>query len=150
MQPTQLAHLLDPRPQIKMLSIPQKNLHPEFLENVLGDTFDRRERPHRHEYRGLHHTVRRSQPPNASGAASGFDLKGNRHWWDCSNRGRRTNNSGGIESDACVGRTFLSDNSSTQRCLRTQKFWTRESHIRPCHHSLPWPVSRVTPPGTTS
>src|SRR3984893_2987566 len=80
-QPSQLADLFHSRPQIEMVGIPQNNLYAEFLKNVLGNAFDRGQRAHRHEHRGLHDSMRRSQPSGASGTGASFDLKGNGHCW---------------------------------------------------------------------
>ena len=41
MQAAQLAHLLHPRPQIKMVGISQKDLDAQFFQNVLRNAFDR-------------------------------------------------------------------------------------------------------------
>ena len=75
-QPTQLAHLLHSRPQVKMVGIPQKNLHSQFLQDVLRNALYRRQRSHRHEHGRLHHPMGSSQPPDPRRSAGCFDLKG--------------------------------------------------------------------------
>ena len=83
-QPAQLAHLLDSRPQIKMVGIAQQNLYAEFLQNVLRHAFHRRQSSDRHEYRSFDYAMRSGQPPSAGRALGRFDLKGNGQPEDCS------------------------------------------------------------------
>ena len=86
MQSAQLADLLHPRPQVKMVGVPQKNLDAELFQNVLRDAFDRGQGSDRHEDRSFDYAVRRGQAAGASRAGSSFDLKRDGQRWDCSNR----------------------------------------------------------------
>src|ERR1700693_6223212 len=79
MQPAKLADSFDSGTQVKVVSVAQKNLNPEFFENVLRHALDRRYRADRHEHGGLDFPVRRGQPPGASAPANSLDAKLNGH-----------------------------------------------------------------------
>ena len=75
MQSAQLADLLDSRPQVEVISVSQKNLDAEFLENVLRNALDRGQRSHRHEDWGFDFAMRRDQTAGAGGAGVSLDLE---------------------------------------------------------------------------
>ena len=54
-QPAHPPHHLHPRPQIKMISVPQQNPDPQLLQQILRHTLNRPQSPHRHKHRRLHH-----------------------------------------------------------------------------------------------
>src|ERR1700683_1717857 len=88
MQSTKVAHGFDSRAQVEVISVAEKNLNAEFLENVLGHGFDRRRGADGHEHRRFDLAVRREQPPSASGAGMSLDLELDGHLClpcDCSN-----------------------------------------------------------------
>jgi hypothetical protein len=74
-QPSQLADGFHPRTQVEVVSIAEKNLNPEFLENILRHAFNCRYRADGHEYRGFDFAMRREQPAGASSACAGIDMK---------------------------------------------------------------------------
>src|SRR5579862_4175375 len=73
MEPAELSDGLDSRPQIKMISIAEKNLDTEFFENVLRHSFHRCRGSHRHEHRSFDLAVRRKQAATASCASAPVD-----------------------------------------------------------------------------
>ena len=75
MQSAQLANLLDSRSQVEVVGVSEKNLDPEFLENVLRNTLHRCQRSHRHEDWGFNFSVRRDQAAGAGWAGASFDLE---------------------------------------------------------------------------
>ena len=85
MQSTQLAHLLDSRPQVEVISVSQKNLNPKFLENVLRNALNRGQRSNGHEDRGFDFAVGRNQTSGAGRTISSVNLELDRHCEDCSN-----------------------------------------------------------------
>src|SRR5581483_1268794 len=88
-QSAELPHLLHARPQIQMVGVPQKNLHPEFLKDVLRHPLDRPDRPDRHEHRRGNDAVCGRQRATPRVLASSLDLKIDRHWWNCKGRLRQ-------------------------------------------------------------
>lgn len=77
-EPVQSAHLpnrLDPRPQIKMVSIGQKNLHTQLFQYILRNALDRAERSDRHKHRRLNLSMRSDELARAGRAASCFNLQ---------------------------------------------------------------------------
>ncbi len=84
MQSAKLSHLLDPRPKIKVIGVPQKNLDAQFFENVLGNALDRGQCADGHEHRSFDFTVRRDQTTGAGCAEFSFDVKLDGHCEDCS------------------------------------------------------------------
>ncbi len=77
-QSTQLADLLDPRSQVKVIGIAQQNLNAQFFEDVLRNPFDRGQRAHRHEDGSLHFAMSSDQTSGAGRASGGvnFELEG--------------------------------------------------------------------------
>ncbi len=95
----QAAHLADQfvaGTQIKMVGIRKQDLHAEVFEILLGLSFYRRGRAHRHESRRINHAVRSGEPPEPrTGRIGGqhFEL-GNRWSVDFRTRSIRTSVSG--------------------------------------------------------
>jgi hypothetical protein len=65
MQPAQLSHGLDARPQIEVIGIAKNHVCAQFLQCVLRHAFHRSQRSHRHEYRRLDCGMRREEAPAA-------------------------------------------------------------------------------------
>ena len=87
MQAPELADLLDSGAQVEMVGIAEKNLNPEFFEQVLGNALDRGQGSDRHENRSFDFSVRRQQAAGARRPRTEFNLKRNRHCWDCKGGG---------------------------------------------------------------
>lgn len=68
MQTAQLADLLDPRPKVEVIGVPEKDLDAEFFENVLRNALDRSQSAHRHKDRGFDLAMGGAEPPGASWA----------------------------------------------------------------------------------
>lgn len=79
MQATQIAHLLDPGPEIEVIRVAEDNLSAEFLEDILRNAFDGCLSSDRHEHRRFHGTVRRHQSAATTRFLCSFDLEGQRH-----------------------------------------------------------------------
>ena len=58
-QAAQLAYLLNPRPQIQVVSVPEKNLDAQFFQQILRNALHGGLRANRHEYGGFNCAVRR-------------------------------------------------------------------------------------------
>ena len=79
MQPAKVAYLIDPWPEVKVISISQQNFDAKLFEHVLGDALHRRRGADRHENRGLNLTVRSEQPAAAGRITDGIDLNMREH-----------------------------------------------------------------------
>ena len=75
MQSAHPTDRFDARSQVKMIGIAQQDLHTQFFEYVLRHALDGRERPYRHEHRGLDHAVRDGKTPDTSRAVRRLNLK---------------------------------------------------------------------------
>ncbi len=74
-QASELADGLDSRTQIEVISVAEKNLNPEFLENILRHGFDGSYRAHGHEHGGLDGAVRRAEAADSGLLAGGLDVE---------------------------------------------------------------------------
>src|SRR5215467_9723342 len=61
MQSSQLPNLINPRPKIEVISVPEENLNVQFFEQILGHALYGCQRPYGHEYRRFNHTMRSDQ-----------------------------------------------------------------------------------------
>ena len=80
MQSTKRVDDFMSRTQIEVISISKKDLDPEFLEDVLWDTFDRPGSPYGHEDRRFDDTMRCVDPAQASRAIARLNFEVKRHW----------------------------------------------------------------------
>jgi hypothetical protein len=79
-QSAQLAHGIDSGAQVEVIRISEKDLNPEFFENILGHSFNGRHGADRHEYRCFDFSVGSDQTPGASLFVRRLDAKLNRHY----------------------------------------------------------------------
>ena len=79
MQPSHLTNSVVPRPQIKMVSVTEKDLNPKLFQNVLRNPLDRAESAYRHKDRSFDLAVRSSQLAQASRTIISRNGKGERH-----------------------------------------------------------------------
>ncbi len=84
MQPAHFADQLVTRPEVKMVGIGQQDLRPDLFECRLGDALHRRGGAHRHECRGLDHSVRGGELSQAGAGWIGAEnLKFEGHAGEC-------------------------------------------------------------------
>src|SRR5579863_2390717 len=79
MQTGEMADSFDSWPQVKVISISQKNLHSEFFENILRHSFDSCSCAHGHEHGSFDLTMRRQQTACAGLAGLRLNVKLNGH-----------------------------------------------------------------------
>ena len=77
-QASEVADGLDSRPQIEVISIAEKNLDPEFFENILRDGFDRGGGAYGHKHGSFDLSMGRDQATSAgrAGAVPDYELNG--------------------------------------------------------------------------
>src|SRR6266496_3202991 len=75
MQATQLAYLLNPRPQIQVVSVSEKNLYAQLFQQILRNAFHGGLRANGHEDRSLHCAVRCNELPSARGSFGGLNYE---------------------------------------------------------------------------
>src|ERR1700733_2911376 len=105
MQSAQLSHLFDSRPEIKVIGVPEKNLHSKLLKDVLRNALDRGQRAHGHKDWGFDFAMRRDQTTGAGWATFRFDVKLNEHCENCNGRGNPKLASPALQS---LGYAFVS------------------------------------------
>ncbi len=79
MQSAEIAHGFDSGAEVKMISVAEKNLNPEFFENILRHTFDCGRRADGHEHGSFDLAVRRDEAAGARRLARGLNAKLNGH-----------------------------------------------------------------------
>src|SRR6266700_3891893 len=79
MQPAELPYLLNPRPQIQVVSVSEKNLDAQFLQQILRDALYGSLGANWHEYGGFNCAVRRGQLPPSGRTSGCLDFEFQRH-----------------------------------------------------------------------
>lgn len=79
MQPAEPPHRVDPRPQIKVVSISEQDLDAQFLKQILRNALDGSQCPHRHEDWCVDLAMWRDQFADATSTAGSLNLKFDGH-----------------------------------------------------------------------
>ncbi len=79
MQPAELSHSFNPRPQVEVVRIAEDDLRAQFFERILGYAFHGRQSPHGHKHRGCDFCMRRQKASGAGFASDRVDVERDGH-----------------------------------------------------------------------
>ena len=82
-QAAEFPHLLHAGTQVQMVGIPQKDLHAEIFQDVLGHAFDGSDGANGHKHGGVDIPVRGTQCSAPPVFAHRLNVEFNRHFGDC-------------------------------------------------------------------